>query len=63
LHTYDFYFTQCWVHLHNPDSAQILVTVLQWYVYCDLMHVELEVENQEDKLYQDFFLYDLFICH
>ena len=64
MHKYDFHFTQYWVHLRvcNPDSVQILVSFLQWYVYCDLMHVELEVENQEDKLYQDFFLYDLFIC-
>jgi len=63
LHTYDFHFTQYWVHLHNPDSVQILVSFLRWYVYCDLLHVEKEVENQEGKLYRDFFRYDLFICH
>jgi len=27
------------------------------------MKVEQEVENQEDKIYRDFFRYDLFVCH
>jgi LEA14-like dessication related protein len=53
FHTHEFHFPQYSVHLYNPDSVQILVSVHQWYVYCDLMHVEQGVENQEGKLYRD----------